>query len=85
MLPTQSKPDEKIACVEVEIKNLYSELRVEEYNADTQRVNDWAFGVQDKTVKVNRDIVKFYDDAFGANFWGGMSKYDGTRQTRFAR
>ncbi len=76
--PDASKPDEKIACVEVEIKNLYSELRVEEYNADTQRVNDWAFGVQDKTVKVNRDIVKFYDDAFGANFWGGMSKYDGT-------
>ena len=71
-------PDEKVACIEVEIKNLYSELRVEEYNADTQRVNDWAFGVQDKTVKVNRDIVKFYDDAFGANFWGGMSKYDGT-------
>lgn len=27
---------------------------------------------------MNRDIVKFYDDAFGANFWGGMSKYDGT-------
>ena len=76
--PDASKPDEKIACVEVEIKNLYSELRVEEYNADTQRVNDWAFGVQDKTVKVNRDIVKFYDNAFGANFWGGMSKYDGT-------
>lgn len=76
--PDTSKPDEKIACVEVEIKNLYSELRVEEYNADTQRVNDWAFGVQDKTVKVNRDIVKFYDNAFGANFWGGMSKYDGT-------
>lgn len=71
-------PDEKVACIEVEIKNLYSELRVEEYNADTQRVNDWAFGVQDKTVKVNRDIVKFYDNAFGANFWGGMSKYDGT-------
>ncbi len=71
-------PDEKIACIEVEIKNLYSELRVEEYNADTQRVNDWAFGVQDKTVKVNRDIVKFYDDAFGTNFWDGMSKYDGT-------
>lgn len=76
--PDASKPDEKIACIEVEIKNLYSELRVEEYNADTQRVNDWAFGVQDKTVKVNRDIVKFYDNAFGANFWGGMSKYDGT-------
>ena len=76
--PDASKPDEKVACIEVEIKNLYSELRVEEYNADTQRVNDWAFGVQDKTVKVNRDIVKFYDNAFGANFWGGMSKYDGT-------
>lgn len=76
--PDASKPDEKIACIEVEIKNLYSELRVEEYNADTQRVNDWAFGVQDKTVKVNRDIVKFYDDAFGTNFWDGMSKYDGT-------
>lgn len=71
-------PDEKVACIEVEIKNLYSELRVDEYNADTQRVNDWAFGVQDKTVKVNRDIVKFYDNAFGANFWGGTSKYDGT-------
>ena len=76
--PDASKPDEKIACIEVEIKNLYSELRVEEYNADTQRVNDWAFGVQDKTVKVNRDIVKFYDDAFGANFWDGKSKYDNT-------
>lgn len=75
--PTNN-PDEKIACIEVEIKNLYNKLRVEEYNAETKKINDWAFGVQTETVKINRDIVKFYDDAFGTNFWGGKSKYDNT-------
>lgn len=61
--PNSSKPDEKIACVEIEIKNLYSSLTIE-------AENDWAFGVQTETVKINRDIVKFYDNHFGRNFWG---------------
>ena len=58
-----NNPEEKVACVEIEIKNIYSELKVEEYN-------DWAFGVQTETVKINRDVVKFYDNVFGRNFWG---------------
>lgn len=57
-----ASPETKINCVELEIKNLYFALTVEDYN-------DWALGVQTKSVKVNRDIVKFYDFDYGRNFW----------------
>ena len=63
----QFKPDLSkevtINCVELEIKNLYSSLTIQKYN-------DWAYGVQTETVKINRDVVKFFNNDYGRNFWG---------------
>lgn len=64
--PDPSHPEKEVNCVDVEIKNLYFKLTVE-------KENDWALGVQTETIKVNRDIVKFYDGTYGRNFWNDAS------------